>query len=1285
MLDIVWILISAFLVLLMQAGFTCLETGLVRAKNSINVALKNVVDFCLSGIMFWVVGFAIMFGPSVAGLFGMESFFFSGTTPWLLAFFLFQLVFCGTATTIVSGSVAERMRFAGYLVVAFVLSVFIYPVIGHWMWGGASQGIATGWLNSRGFLDFAGSTVVHSTGGWVALAAILVIGPRLGRFDADKGPIHGHNLPLAALGLFLLWVGWFGFNGGSTLAANDQVPLIVLNTTLAACAGGLVALGLTWWLYGRPVVPMVMNGVLAGLVAITASAPFMSLTNAVLVGGLGACFAVWASRVLERWHIDDVIGAVPVHGVAGAWGTIALALFGDPTLWGTGLGRWEQLGIQVLGVGSCFVWAFGLGFGFLWVINRWLPLRVTAEEERLGLNMVEHGASTALLDLFSDMDYHRVTGDFSHSVAAEPHTEVGQIANQYNRVVDSIKATQSELRDNESRMRSIVETAVEGIITIDDKGCIEFFNPAAQRIFGYEAGEVIGRNVSMLMSSPDREDHDAHLKRYQQTGQQHIIGMSREVVGRRKDGSNFPLELAVSEVRLENRKVFTGMLRDITHRKQIEAELIKTRDEAVEASRVKSEFLATMSHEIRTPMNGVLGMAGLLLETNLTPEQRECAETVRSSGDSLLTIINDILDFSKVEAGKLELETLDFDLRTTVEEALDLLAEKAQSKGLELIGLVYADVPADVRGDPGRIRQTLLNIVNNAIKFTEQGEVVVQVTKSEESHDEVLVRFDITDTGIGIPLEAQSRLFQSFMQVDGSTSRKYGGTGLGLAICKQLTRLMGGEIGVSSTPGGGSQFWFTLRLLKQPSAARKTVASRKDLEGLHACLVADNVINQHLLRHYTGMWGVRAEAVDNGPEAIQSLRAACKRGDGFDIVIMDLDIPGMDCAELAKQIRAESSFSSIKLVLLTHLGRRGEAKMAHEAGFAAYLTKPIHHAQLHQALCLVMGQHQEEQSSERSALTPLVTRHTFQETQARARVKLLLAEDNLVNQKVAVRMLDKLGYRVDVVGNGREAIEALQRIPYDVLLMDCQMPEMDGFEATQEIRRRETSLVAGGPPNVNEEPRTTRHERRLPIIAMTANAMKGDREKCFAKGMDDFVAKPVKIEELEAVLVRWVPKQETSLVAEDSSLANNEHPATSDEPQATSHEPQAANKEPHITTHEPPLDADTLNGLKKLGDGDPSFLIEVIQQFLEDGPRHVAAIRQAAIDANADALMKAAHGFKGSCRNMGALPLGELCFALEQKGRDGEAENVEDSLVALESEYARAQTALEAELAALPV
>ena len=423
--SVIWMLTCTALVLLMQAGFTCLETGLVRAKNSINVAIKNVVDFCISALMYWSIGFALMFGASAWGLFGTDHFWLEGIdAPHMWTIFLFQLTFCGTATTIISGAVAERMRFSGYLMVSVLTSAAIYPLMGHWVWGGNVEGSPAGWLNTLGFLDFAGATVVHSTAGWVALAAILVIGPRIGRFAPKGGAIQGHNLPLASLGVFLLWVGWFGFNGGNTFHATPDLPRILVNTTLASAAGGLGALAFVWFLMGRRDVPSVLNGVLAGLVGITAPAPFVPLSAAVVIGAIGAILCLLMTRQLEHWQIDDVIGAVPAHACAGVWGTLAVALLGDPDLWGTGHDRLTQLGIQTLGVGTCFVWAFGVGYGILWLLNKSIPLRVSPEEERLGLNMVEHGASTALLDLLRDMNTHQSQGDFSRTVTVEPYTEV---------------------------------------------------------------------------------------------------------------------------------------------------------------------------------------------------------------------------------------------------------------------------------------------------------------------------------------------------------------------------------------------------------------------------------------------------------------------------------------------------------------------------------------------------------------------------------------------------------------------------------------------------------------------------------------------------------------------------------------------------------------------------------------------------------------------------------------------------------------------------------------------
>jgi len=440
-LDVAWILVSAALVMLMQAGFACLESGSVRTKNSINVAAKNFADFCISSALFWLFGFALMFGVTSGGLFGTSGFFFDDTaSPWLMAFFIFQLGFCGTAVTIVSGAVAERMRFVGYLVITVIMASLIYPVVGHWVWGSAAGASSGGWLESMGFIDFAGGTVVHSVGGWVSLAAIIIIGPRIGRFGKNSVPIHGHDIPMVTLGAFILWFGWFGFNGGSTLGLTPEVPTIIVNTTISGAFGGIVALVMSWWITGRSDVVMIMNGSLAGLVGITASAHIMTPLSAVSIGSIAGAIMYGVTMLLEKLELDDVVGAVPVHLGAGIWGILAVALFGDPETWGTGLGRWDQFVVQAIGVGATFAWAFGVGFTLLWLYNRWYPLRIDPEGERIGLNVAEHGASTEILDLVNEMDAQRRDNDFSQAVNVEPHTEIGQIAQQYNRVLTDINA-----------------------------------------------------------------------------------------------------------------------------------------------------------------------------------------------------------------------------------------------------------------------------------------------------------------------------------------------------------------------------------------------------------------------------------------------------------------------------------------------------------------------------------------------------------------------------------------------------------------------------------------------------------------------------------------------------------------------------------------------------------------------------------------------------------------------------------------------------------------------------
>jgi ammonium transporter len=441
-LDIVWLLVCAALVLFMQAGFTAVESGLLRSKNSVNVAIKNFANFLVAASLFWLFGFGLMFGADADGLVGSSSFFFDSDRAFLAAFFVFQLGFIGTATTLMSGAVAERMRFGGYLVLATFVAAITYPTFGHWAWGTAAlagqSGGSDGWLKELGFMDFAGSTVVHSVGGWMALAAIIILGPRIGRFGAGAVPIRGHDLPVTTIGVFVLWVGWYGFNGGSTLALTAEVPIVILNTTLAAAFGGLVGMTLTWLLDRRPDVVVIMNAALAGLVGITASANIMTPWQAALIGGVAAVVMQGVTLGLERLRIDDAVGAVPVHLGAGIWGTLAVALLGDVNSFPAASGRLEQLGIQFVGVGACFVWSFGVGFVVLSLINRRFPFRVDREGEIAGLNIAEHGASTEIGGLLADMDEQRRSGDFARPIHVEPNTEVGQIAAEYNRVLAAI-------------------------------------------------------------------------------------------------------------------------------------------------------------------------------------------------------------------------------------------------------------------------------------------------------------------------------------------------------------------------------------------------------------------------------------------------------------------------------------------------------------------------------------------------------------------------------------------------------------------------------------------------------------------------------------------------------------------------------------------------------------------------------------------------------------------------------------------------------------------------------
>jgi PAS domain S-box-containing protein len=548
-----------------------------------------------------------------------------------------------------------------------------------------------------------------------------------------------------------------------------------------------------------------------------------------------------------------------------------------------------------------------------------------------------------------------------------------------------------------------------------------------------------------------------------------------------------------------------GIGRDITHLKKVQEEMQKAREAAEAASRAKSEFLANMSHEIRTPLNGVMGMTDLALDTQLTAEQREYLETVKMSGDSLLTVINDILDFSKIEAGKIDLESLDFNLRESLETTLKTLAMRADEKGLELLCEVAPEVPEMVRGDSSRLRQIVINLVGNAIKFTDTGEIAVRVELKAREGAECVCRFTVADTGIGIPEDKRESIFEPFSQADTSTTRKYGGTGLGLTISTRLVRMMGGEIWVESEMGKGSQFHFTVRLGAADAKELKlgTIAPPELLRGVKVLVVDDNRTNCRILEGMLGRWQMKAISVNGGASALAQLSEAREAGEPFGLILTDMHMPDMDGFALVEQIRQRPELATATIMMLTSAGHRGDAARCQELGVAAYLLKPIRQSELREAIARVLGAREQE------GTIPLITRFSLQDArEPEAYLSVLLAEDNLVNQRLAVRLLEKRGHRVVVAANGLEALQALEKESFDLVLMDLQMPEMDGFEATASIREKEKSTGL-----------------RQAIVALTAHAMKGDREKCLAAGMDGYLTKPIRPQELDQLLETYVARR----------------------------------------------------------------------------------------------------------------------------------------------------------------
>jgi two-component system sensor histidine kinase/response regulator len=797
----------------------------------------------------------------------------------------------------------------------------------------------------------------------------------------------------------------------------------------------------------------------------------------------------------------------------------------------------------------------------------------------------------------------------------------------------AIEAGREHVRRKEREAKSVIDSAPDAFVRVDQTGAVTRWNPRAEEMFGWSEAEARGRHLTELIVPPE------DLPGVQAT----LAGTEGSILGKRiptkanhKDGYQLDVEFEVWKLEEGGSVSFNTFLTDISERKALEDQLVAARDGALESAKAKSQFLATMSHEIRTPMNGVIGLTDLLLHTSLDEAQHRYASGIQTAGAALLSVINDILDFSKLEAGKVTIEETSFDPSRLVDEVIDVFASTAEDKGLELIGHCDMALPDRFLGDPTRLRQILLNLTSNALKFTRHGEIIVRITQDQQpapGSDIVPLRFEVTDSGIGIAPEKRDRLFDPFTQADASTTRTFGGTGLGLAICHRLTEAMDGRIGVDSSPGAGSTFWCVIPLKR--TTEKTPVTPISELNHLRVLIVDDNESNRIVLDEQLSAWRMQPTAVDGGESALEALHAAALRETPYDLAIVDLNMPDMDGIELGGRITADSRIPSPHLILLTS-SDDPDADAVKKAGFVATLTKPVHRSALYGCLANVMS----SDTQPPSVATTKPSRAAVPESPPPTRGNVLVVEDNEINQAVAVGFLAKIGYHSDVASDGLQALDMISKTPYHAVLMDCQMPVMDGYEATVELRRREGSA------------------RHMPVIAMTADALAENRDRCIAAGMDDFVAKPISRDAVASVLGRWVPETAASRPA----AGNGGRERTEEDRQSVAESIRAR--------------------MEELGGSDPdsdnAAFARIATMFIDQEQTEIEELADAIARQDADEIRQRAHRMKGASGSIGATAMSELCEELQVRGQENRLDGVAELLEDLRLEFDQARDALEA-------